>query len=256
VSMSAFGAGVDRAHTPRARTGRDRIGSGAWHSAGSCRAPAVSAAPRQHVSARVLRAHQCLVRPRFPTAPASRSRTQDTRPAPDTHHRSSDTRRHRPATARSNQAAGDADTPRESATHDEDALDARFSSTGQPGSPIPPSGHRRLDEAPNTLIVLTGLSGERGRAYRDRQRLRSRSVLSLSSLRLAGHAGCVSRRSATRTTAVMPTSLVVWPAGSRPRGWLWGIYATQGKRRICTVASNVWTSRNVTGQEETTVGGF
>lgn len=91
VPANAFGAGAERAHTPRVRTGRDRIGSGAWHSEGSCRAPAAPAEPRPRVSARVLVAHRCPVRPRSPMAPATRSRTQDTRPAPDTHYRSSDT---------------------------------------------------------------------------------------------------------------------------------------------------------------------
>lgn len=208
--MSAFGVGVDGARTPRVRTGRERIGSGVWRSAGSCRAVAALAAPRRHVSARVLGVPQCPVHPRFPTAPATRSRTRDIRPVPGTHHRSSGTPRQRPVTARSNQAADDADTPRESATQGEDALVARFSSTGHSDSPVPPVDTSALARHPvlrmssqDCLSVSTAGLIRCGHDYE--------VVLcsSLSSLPVTGHAGRVSRRSATLTTAVMPTSLTV-----------------------------------------------
>jgi hypothetical protein len=235
--MSAFGVGVDRAHTPRARTGTGRIGSGAWHSAGSCRAPAAPAAPRRHAPVRVLVVHPCPVRPRFPTAPATRSRTQDTRPAPDIPHRSSDTRQRRPATARSNPAAGDADTPRESTTQHRNAHDARLSSTGHPASPIPQMDTGASQQAPDSRPSSQDYLGDRGRPTETGNDNKVVLCSSTSSLRLAGRAGRVSRRSATRTTAVLPTSLTVWPAGSWSCGGLWGIpcHTRQTRNRRCSV---------------------
>ena len=47
----------------------------------------------------------------------------------------------------------------------------------------------------------------------------------------------VSRRSATRTTAVMPTSFVMWPAGSRRSSLVVGnpCHTAQTRNRRCSV---------------------